>query len=155
MSLHQRTWHAEADATAQAVACRRWTHAAARRRLLGRVTFPTDGRAAVKRGFMKLCRATCAALAALFFFASPVHSTSFTTDQSDLWWVPNESGWGMQLVQRGSVIFATLFVYDPTGNPTWYTATLDPMAGNLTWTGDLYATTGPYFETTHSTPPMS
>jgi hypothetical protein len=49
----------------------------------------------------------------------------------------------MQLVQRGSVIFATLFVYDPN-NPIWYTATLDYTA-NQTWTGVLYATTGTDF----------
>jgi hypothetical protein len=94
-----------------------------------------------------LCSAAGVALAACFFIAAPVHSTSLTTDQSDLWWIPSESGWGMQLVHRGPVIFATLFVYGLTGNPTWYTATLDSTATNLTWTGDLYATTGPYFET--------
>ena len=49
----------------------------------------------------------------------------------------------MQLVQRGSVIFATLFVYDPN-NPIWYTATMD-FTANLTWTGVLYATTGTAF----------
>jgi len=52
----------------------------------------------------------------------------------------------MQLVQRGSVIFATLFVYGRSGAPTWYSATMD-YTSNLTWTGDLYATTGPYFGT--------
>ena len=34
-----------------------------------------------------------------------VCATAFSTDQSDLWWVPSESGWGMQLVHRGSLIF--------------------------------------------------
>jgi hypothetical protein len=85
-------------------------------------------------------------LAAVIFLASPVHANSFSTDQSDLWFIPAESGWGMQLVQRGSVIFATLFVYGPSGAPTWYTATMD-FTSNLTWTGTLYATTGPYFAT--------
>ncbi len=94
----------------------------------------------------RLRRAACVALAASFFLASPVQSTSVTTDQSDLWWIPSEAGWGMQLVQRGSIIFATLFVYGPSSAPTWYTATLDATS-NLTWTGDLYAATGPYFET--------
>ena len=88
----------------------------------------------------RLRRAACVALAASFFLASPVRSTSVTTDQSDLWWIPSEAGWGMQLVQRGSIIFATLFVYGPSSGPTWYTATLD-AAPNLTWSGDLYAAT--------------
>ncbi len=92
------------------------------------------------------CRAACAALAAVFLLASPVHATAVTPDQSDLWWIPTESGWGLQLVDRGSVIFATLFVYGPNGKPTWYTATMN-YNNNLTWTGNLYATTGPYFAT--------
>ena len=52
----------------------------------------------------------------------------------------------MQLVQRGSVIFATLFVYGQDGTPTWYVATMDSTDA-LTWIGDLYATTGPWFGT--------
>jgi hypothetical protein len=79
-------------------------------------------------------------------FVSPVWATSYSTDQSDLWWVPNESGWGLQIVQRGSVLFVTVFVYGPANTPTWYVATLDPASsGSVTWEGDLYATTGPWF----------
>jgi len=90
-----------------------------------------------------LRNAACVLLAAGSLLASPAYATSFTTDQSDLWYIPAESGWGMQLVQRGNVIFATLFVYDPN-NPTWYTATMD-YTSNYTWTGTLYATTGTDF----------
>jgi hypothetical protein len=85
----------------------------------------------------------CILLVAASLFAPPARATSFSVDQSDLWYIPAESGWGMQLVQRGSVIFATLFVYDPN-NPIWYTATMD-FTSNLTWTGVLYATTGTAF----------
>ena len=52
----------------------------------------------------------------------------------------------MQLVHRGSVIFATMFVYDPTRTPIWYSATLN-YTGNLVWTGDLILTSGPWFGT--------
>jgi hypothetical protein len=93
-----------------------------------------------------LRRAACVAMAAASLLATPVHATSFSTDQSDLWYIAAEAGWGMQLVQRGSVIFATLFVYGPANEPIWYTATLN-FTSNLTWTGTLYATTGPYFAT--------
>jgi hypothetical protein len=93
-----------------------------------------------------LRRTACAALAAAFFLTPPAYATSFSTDQSDLWYIATEAGWGMQLVQRGSVIFATLFVYGPANEPIWYTATLD-YTSNLTWTGTLYETTGPYFGT--------
>ena len=59
-------------------------------------------------------------------------------------WNPNESGWGMQIVQGGDAAFATLFVYDANGLPTFYTATLSLVAAT-TWAGTLYRTTGPYF----------
>ncbi len=93
-----------------------------------------------------LRRAACVLLAAASFLALPAHSTSFSTDQSDLYYVPTESGWGVQLVQRGSVIFATMFVFGPDGATTWYVATLNFVSGS-TWTGDLYTGTGPYFGT--------
>jgi len=78
-------------------------------------------------------------------------ATAFTTDQSDLWFIPAESGWGMQLVQRDSTIFSTLFVYGPNNQPTWYVATMQ-YTSNLTWTGPLYATTGPWFGTVPFSP---
>ena len=97
---------------------------------------------------MRTIRCFCAAI---FFAASslltPSWATSFTTDQSDLWWIPTESGWGIQLVQRGGVIFATMFVYDPTRIPIWYTATITPQVTPFTWSGDLYLTNGPWFGT--------
>jgi hypothetical protein len=96
---------------------------------------------------MKTMRCLFASLLfAISALSAPAWSTSFSTDQSDLWWNPNESGWGIQLVQRGSVIFATMFVYDQFNIPIWYTATLNSV-GNLTWTGDLLLTAGPWFGT--------
>jgi hypothetical protein len=82
-------------------------------------------------------------------FVRPTWATSFSNDQSDLWWNSSEDGWGIQFVQRGKTIFATMFVYDVLGNPTWYVATMDGSkpGGVLTFTGDLYATHGPYFGT--------
>jgi hypothetical protein len=77
---------------------------------------------------------------------TPAGATSFSTDQSDLYWNARESGHGIQLVQRGSVIFATTFVYDEFTIPIWFTATLYNVGG-LTWTGDLYLTSGPWFGT--------
>jgi hypothetical protein len=97
---------------------------------------------------MKTVRCLVASLlVAVCCLSSPAWSTSVTTDQSDLWWNPTESGWGIQFVQRGSVIFATMFVYDQTKTPFWYSATLVKQAGAFTWSGDLIATTGPYFGT--------
>ena len=94
-------------------------------------------------------RAACVLLAVASFLAPPAYSTSFSTDQSDLYYVPAESGWGAQLVQRGSVIFATMFVFGPGGATTWYVATMNFVSGS-TWMGDLYTGTGPYFGTVPS-----
>ncbi len=73
-------------------------------------------------------------------------ATSFSTDQDDVWAVTGENGWGFQLAERDSVMFATMYVHDPTSVPIWYTATLE-YAGNLVWMGELYLTYGPWFGT--------
>jgi len=91
----------------------------------------------------KLVRFTLhASLLVALCFVRSTFATSFSNDQSDLWWNPSENGWGIQFVQRGSTIFATMFVYDAAHNPTWYVATMNGSApgGVLTFTGDLYAT---------------
>ena len=85
-------------------------------------------------------------LLALSVLAGTASATSYSTDQSDLWFLPTESGWGIQLVQRGSTIFATMFVYDAAGKPIWYVATMSPIGDGITWTGDLFvASQGPWF----------
>jgi hypothetical protein len=91
--------------------------------------------------------------------AVPVSATAYSSDQSDLWWNPNESGWGIQFVQRGALIFATMFVYAQNGTPTWYTALLSPTAADsdekasaLAWSGDLAANGGTWFGAPNWTP---
>lgn len=76
---------------------------------------------------------------------APASATSYSTDQSDLWYIPAEAGWGIQLVERGDLIFATLFVYDPSHVPIWYGGTLYPTGASFTWSGANYQTTGPWF----------
>jgi hypothetical protein len=85
-------------------------------------------------------------LFAVTTLSSTAWSTSFSTDQSDLWYVPAESGWGIQFVQRDSIIFATMFVYDQFNSPIWYVATMNSV-GSFTWSGDLLLTNGPWFGT--------
>jgi hypothetical protein len=81
-------------------------------------------------------------------FSAPVAATSFSTDQSDVWNAIGEPGWAIQLVQRGSTIFATMYVYGPSTQATFYSAALEATATQFTWSGDLIATTGPWFGTT-------
>ncbi|MGE5094578.1 MAG: hypothetical protein ACM3SO_05530 [Betaproteobacteria bacterium] len=70
--------------------------------------------------------------------------------RNGMWFVPSEFGWGLNVIEQGDTIFATLFVYDPQGKPRWYVAsdltrsgtTSDGTAVN---SGPLYEATGPYF----------
>ena len=95
---------------------------------------------------MKKAFCALAFCAAGLLAPSPTQATQSSTDASDLWWKPDESGWGMQVVQTGTVIVVTMFVYDETQNTAWYTATAD-NPGGLVWSGDLYKTNGPWFGT--------
>lgn len=94
-----------------------------------------------------------AAIVVAFAFASIAHAqapavpkTNITTDLTDIWWPDAEPGWGIQFVHNADIVFATLYVYGPAGEPTFYVAVLEntPIGGG-TWTGTLYSTTGSHF----------
>ncbi len=94
---------------------------------------------------MKYLAAILGFISTLSFGAVP------TADYSDLWFNPNESGWGANVAQQGDTMFITLFVYGSTGAPTWYVASATTWTGQSTgtptFTGPLYQTNGPYFAT--------
>ena len=81
--------------------------------------------------------------------ATPHAYAASTTNFSDQWWNANESGWGASFLQQGDIIFIDLFVYGADSKPTWFTAPVyfqgTTASGHLIFTGNLYATTGPYF----------
>ncbi len=64
-----------------------------------------------------------------------------SVDYTDLWWNPNESGWGVALTQQYATIFATWYAYDGGGAPRWYVASNCPLVG-MGCNGDLYQVTG-------------
>ena len=101
----------------------------------------------MKRTFTRGLRAACVAVA--LACVAPTGATSFSTNYSDLWWNPDESGWGVNITQQADVMFATLFVYGAQGQPIWYSTTLyytgENVNGSRSWSGDLYETSGPYF----------
>lgn len=76
-------------------------------------------------------------------------ATTFSTDASDLWFNPQESGWGVNVIQQGDILFATLFVYTPAGTPTWYVGSAvqytGASGGSLNYSGQLFRTTGQWF----------
>ena len=75
----------------------------------------------------------------LCFFAANANAGFW----SDLWWNPNESGWGVNFTQQDEVIFATMFVYGTDSRPTWYAATLN-FDGSV-YQGQIFQTSGSYF----------
>jgi len=79
--------------------------------------------------------------------AGAANASSWSTDITDIWWNPNESGWGVNMIQTGNQAFVTFFVYGSDRKPTWFGGTLqDPGSTSETiFSGDLYATSGPYF----------
>ncbi len=106
-------------------------------------------------------------------FGSPVPTCTeggtppATPNYQDLWWrapAGSESGWGVNITQQGTVLFATWFTYDINGNGMWLvmsngvqqmSAGVD-SSGYFTgtpsalpiFTGTLYQTTGPSFSAT-------
>jgi hypothetical protein len=83
-------------------------------------------------------------------FALVVALASFTAlparaaDYTDLWWVPSESGWGVNVVQTDNFMFLTFFIYGQDHKPTWYSADL-LLDATGAFTGGLFATTGSYY----------
>ena len=73
--------------------------------------------------------------------------------QTALWWNPMESGWGINLSHQGATIFGTLFTYDANRAPLWLVMSGGQMQSDgVTYTGDLYRTTGPAFNANPFTP---
>lgn len=93
-------------------------------------------------------RFAAAALLAALGFARTAGATTYSTDFTDLWFNPNESGWGLNLIQQNQTMFGTLFVYDTTTAPHWYVVSdlePTPSGSQTTWQGTLFSTVGPYF----------
>ena len=90
-----------------------------------------------------------AAIIAAFTLTLPAAASTFSIDYSDLWGggqpAPTEAGWGLNLIQQGDVIFATMFVYGSDNTPRWFSATLSPTSGSTGWSGALDSTTGTFY----------
>ena len=65
-------------------------------------------------------------------------------DYTDTWYIPAESGWGVNFTQTDNFIFATFFIYDADKKPTWYTAHLT-WDGHSQFAGPLKLTNGTKF----------
>jgi hypothetical protein len=67
-----------------------------------------------------------------------------------LWWkspAASESGWGLNLVHQGDILFATWFTYDLDGSGLWISSDLHESAANA-FSGTLYQSQGSPFNST-------
>ncbi len=80
-------------------------------------------------------------VATLVAFASPATRAA---DYTDLWWIPAEGGWGVNVIQTDNFMFLTFFIYGQDHKPTWYSADL-LLDSSGAYSGGLYATTGTYY----------
>lgn len=107
---------------------------------------------------MKILRHALIALLSVAILATGAAKAASTTNYSDQWWKADESGWGAAVLQQADVLFIDLFVYGIDGKPTWFVASVylqsGAAAGHDVFTGDLYATTGPYFGNAFSSAPF-
>jgi hypothetical protein len=62
---------------------------------------------------------------------------------TDLWWNPDEPGWGLGLTHQGHALFGALFVYDRSGNPLWLVMSVGERDTGNQWKGPLYRYNGP------------
>jgi hypothetical protein len=79
--------------------------------------------------------------------ATATTSLSAATNYTDLWWAApagSEAGWGINLAQEGTTIFATWFTYDPDRTPLWLSVTAANTAPGV-YAGTLYRSVGPAF----------
>lgn len=91
-----------------------------------------------------------AILLALVAGPAPAMNT-WGTDMSDLWWNPDESGWGINIAHQRDTIFATIFVYGADNRARWYVApamvapdpNVTPTTVTYAFSGKLYETQGP------------
>ena len=74
-------------------------------------------------------------------FSFATGTTLPTVDYTDLWWNPDESGWGVALTQQYGVVSAAWYSYDATGKAIWYVGTCT-VSGSSCSTSDLYQVTG-------------
>lgn len=75
-------------------------------------------------------------------------SASGGANVSSLWVNPAEAGWGFTTNQQGDILFATLYTYDVDRTPMWLFMSDGRRQGaGDTFSGILYRTTGPVFNT--------
>src|SRR4051812_16763197 len=86
---------------------------------------PSSALTRIDSMFKNIARLGAAFIAAITF-SLPVAASTYSIDYTDLWGGgqpnPSEHVWGLNLIQQGDIIFATMFVYGPDNTARWYSA---------------------------------
>ena len=112
--------------------------------LVDQVTYsglPTDGVHSIDRNGNVISNL------ATNFAGQSVSVNAASVNYEGLWWASpamSESGWGINLAHQADTIFASWFTYDTTGKGWWLVMTAPKTAAN-TYSGALYTTKGPAF----------
>lgn len=77
----------------------------------------------------------------------PAAASTLTPHYTDLWYLPTESGWGVNIIQQYDTMFVTIFVYGADNQPHWFVgpAVRTVGASQTQFAGPLYQTVGPVF----------
>ena len=103
---------------------------------------PTDGRSMLRSGTLGTNSPQN--------FAGQSGTVTVTTPLNfqALWYrspAESESGWGVNITHQGNILFATWFTYDVDGSQIWLVGPAVTKTTGNTFTGSLYRTTGPAF----------
>lgn len=86
----------------------------------------------------------CRLLAALVTLL--LSSSGLAQNYSDIWYNPDESGWGLTIADHETQIFVVWYTYRQDGSPTWFTIPGGTFSqGRRFFSGDVYSTIGPAF----------
>lgn len=81
-----------------------------------------------------------------FNFPIETLASAASSNYSDMWWNPLESGWGLAILDHETQLFGIWYTYDASGRPKWFTIPGGTLSSDRRhFTGDLYSTTGPSF----------
>lgn len=112
--------------------------------------FYPDGRARIESSRYEFGRREVMLTRQLFGSPTPVcthgGAPGATPNYTALWWASppgSESGWGINLVQQGDVIFATWFTYARNGEGTWFVMSDARRTATGAFSGTVYRTTRP------------
>lgn len=65
-------------------------------------------------------------------------------DYSDLWWNPDEQGWGLNLVEHASTnMFGVMYTYGPDGKPLWFVLPGGTWVSSNVFGGNWFQVEGP------------